>query len=125
MGKPQGKFVTSDTCTTATTVGRELCAMIDAVTEEKNMPLKLVNNQIMQTRMKPCQHHQQDICLQTLSKEMAKHMKELLDKSEALNDSDLRIHWDPDSFVMAIDKEFLLTCNYRKGKFKSISYYLN
>ena len=45
---------------------------IDAVAEEKNLALKLVNNQIIQTRMEPCQHYQWNICLEALSKEMAK-----------------------------------------------------
>ena len=109
----------------ATKVGREVCARIDAIAEEKNTPLKLVNNQKIQTRIEHCQHHQRNICLEALSKEIAKHMKELLNESEALNDSDLRIHSEPASFVMAIDKEFSLTCNYNKGVFKLISFFLN
>ena len=56
---------------------------------------------------------------------MAKFMKELLDESKALNDSDLRIHLDPYSFVMSIDKEFSMACNYPKGKCKFIIDLLN
>ena len=74
--------------------------------------------------MEPCQHHQWNICLEALSKDVAKCMKELLDESEALNDSDLIIHFDPASFVMAIDKESSLTCNYSKGMFKLILFFL-
>ena len=56
--KIQEKFVTSDTYSTATKVCRELCARIDAIAEEKNSPLKIVNNKILQTRMESCQHYQ-------------------------------------------------------------------
>ena len=45
---------------------------------------------------------------------MAKHMKELLEDSEAFTDSDLRTYLDPSSFVMAIDTEISMTCNYPK-----------
>ena len=63
-----GKFVTNDTCNTARKVGRDLCARIDAVTEEKNAPLKVINNKIIKITIESCQHYQWNICLDALSK---------------------------------------------------------
>ena len=78
LGKLQGKFITSDACNAARKVGRDLCARIDTVAEKKKMPLKVINNEIVRTKIEPCQYHQRNMCLDALSKWMAKYMKELL-----------------------------------------------
>ena len=71
MGKFAGGFITLDACNTARKLGTELRDKIEEVIEETQMDPVIVNEKVMKTEIEPCQHHQRNICLECISKEIS------------------------------------------------------
>ena len=106
IGNIPSKHVTVDAWNTTKKVGRDVYAIIDEVAKDKLIPDLLFNNEIIKTSAEPWQRHQRKVFLEELIKEIEKCMRELLEENSLAMEIDIRIHLDPASFFMAIDKEF-------------------
>ena len=116
IGKLQGGFASLDTCNAAKLLGRNLIKKVDAIAEEKLViPLK-INDQVMKTKLEPCQQHLRNVCLNAVNNEMTKHMRGILRENNESFDNRLRIHLDIPSCVRALHKQFSLAATYAKGK---------
>ena len=114
--KLQGKHMTSDTWNLVRRFGRDLCARTNEVSEEKNVRNLSTNNKTIKNTAEPCHHHQCDVYLEGLIKEMANLMRWLLEENSSQMHSSLIIHLDAASFVVKTDKESCCEENYPKGK---------
>ena len=69
-------------------MGRLLCDNVDEVANKEGKSGMSINGVPMKTTTEPCQHHQRNVCLNTLAKEMSRHVKTLLQENSDVIDSD-------------------------------------
>ena len=97
-------------------VARNLCTKIEEVAEDKGIEKRSIDGQVMKTLVEPCQQNQRNICLDVVSREMVKHMKETLnDNAQAIN-VDFRMNLSIKECIGATEMDFSLLANYPKGK---------
>ena len=105
-----------DNCNTARKLGEQLVEKIEEAAAECDRAPVLVNDVEMKTEVEPCQHHQRNICLDGISDEMSKYLKNMLAANNVVLEGSLHVHMDIPSLNHAAHKHFSLTCNYPKGK---------
>ena len=117
LGKLRRKFVSVNTCNTATKLGKNLCKIIDQVAEENQLVPLMIDREIVPTSVKPCQHHQWNVCINRETKECTRYIQSILEENEiSIEYGGLRIHETCSQFYIAVDKEISYMCNYPKGK---------
>ena len=95
---------------------REIADKIEEDAAELHMDPILVNNKEMKIEVEPCQHYQWNICLDGISNEISKYLKNILAANNIVFEGSLRVHMDIPSLNLTAHKFFSLTYNYSKGK---------
>ena len=62
-----------------------------------------------------CMHHIRNICINAMNKGLTKYLSSLLREDLDQIDKRLRVSTNMEMVLRAVDKEFLLCCNYAKG----------